>query len=192
MSENDTESHSMGLRLKKPLYEKLESRANEYGVKKSKVIHQALSQWLSMKESLQSQTDIKIGITLFKAMLNAISEEQLSEFAMTYAREMYNKIKFRLLDAKKEINFINFAEYMEPMLKLEGFGWFTKFNIREDPHSHLLCINALHVFSHKFSMFAKELLRTIFSEIMGFNFKEDLSSITENSIDLSFIIKEDT
>jgi hypothetical protein len=177
-------SHTMGLRIDDLMYQKLEELSQEMNMKKSQLLKHAFMRFVNQYDSSQRENMITVEKTTFGMLLNEISSEKIIEIGNIAGEKMAGMIQMRLLQVKEELSIDKFMKRNDEFFA-GAFGWFhsIKSNI---PDTNSLQIYGNHSFNRNFSIFVKELLKSLIKELFGYELDSEKSEIRINLINLFF------
>ena len=183
-SQNES-SHTMGLRLDDPLYQKLEKMSQEMNMKKSHLLKHAFMIWVNQIESVTQSNLMMVGKPTFMMMLDAVSDEKVREIGKSEGEYMVGLIQMRMLQMDEKIHIDKFIERNNRMLAKGSMGWFdTISNKKIDENT--IQIYGMHSLNRKFSIFVEELFKILMNTLFKFEFDPENSNMTTNMVNFVF------
>ena len=180
-----TKEHSIGIRLGNETFQALLNASEDLNLNKSQVLIQAFHEWLIQYKSKINMDMMFISKNLFKDLLSTLDDKAISEFAQKAGRSF--SIKFRL-NFKKHPHVDSIIDVVSVILRqfeAKRYNWVhsAEFMQLEDSSYNLQII---HNSDEKASKFFLHFFEIVLSEI--FQFQLNKSSITEETVDLIFVL----
>ena len=180
-----TKEHSVGIRLGNDTFEALIKASEELNLNKSQVLIQAFHEWLIQYKSKINMDMMFISKNLFKDLLSTLDDKVISEFAQKAGRSF--SIKFRLNFKKHPYvdSIIDVVSVVLRQFEPKRYNWVhsAEFMQLEDSSYNLQII---HNSDEKASKFFLHFFEIVLGEI--FQFQLNKSSITEETVDLIFVL----
>lgn len=119
----------------------------------------------------------------FKEVLNYLTEENIKDLALKVGQSFSNRFKLEITKQFQEIPKIEMIKKLLQHFKRKGFNWVLSIDFFQTKQG-VYSLQVVHNFDKKASLFIKEYLTVIMIEI--FQFSLNLSTLTEETIDLMF------
>lgn len=181
----ESKSHTMGLRLDDEMYQQLIESAHNLNLKKSQVIKQAIHDWIMFRMDVIEENLILIEKSFLRKLLDSVDVDKIDELAEFSARNIGNKMRFKLMEHDKSISLLHFLNIFQQTVESPGFSWFNKLQYKIlDDETVLLFGN--HSLNERFSLYVKLLLKSIMIEEFKYSLIEQKVRISENTVHLAF------